>query len=171
MYNYNALKPYLFTEPYVFTVEHDNMAVAQLIGTHVATIMAKKLNLNMQKDKLAAVDIMGLVNECATDDISLDEALDGMLGSRHKIIVFSGFDNLSKMQAPGIYQDTVNTVEQFMIDCDNLVFIFVEIDIKRALPSRLIDSIPKYNKIDKITAENDYKAIKNRGRMDNVFGI
>lgn len=171
MYNYNALKPYLFVKPYVFTVEHDNMTVAQLIGTRVAAIMAKKLNLNMQKDNLAVIDIMGLVDECATDNISLDEALDGMLGSRPKIIMFSGFDNLIRMQMPGIYRDTINTVEQFMIDCDDLVFIFVETDIKKALPSRFIDSIPKYNKIDKIVAENDYKAIKNKGRMNNVFGI
>lgn len=171
MYNYNGLKPYLFVKPYVFTVEHDNMTVAQLIGTCVAAIMAKKLNLNMQKDNLAVIDIMGLVNECATDDISLNEALDGMLGSMPKIIMFSGFDNLSRMQMPGIYRDTINTVEQFMLDCDDLVFIFVEADIKKALPSWFIDSVPKYNKIDKMTAENDYKAIKNKGRMNNVFGI
>lgn len=171
MYNYNGLKPYLFVKPYVFTVEHDNMTVAQLTGTRVAAIMAKKLNLNTQKDNLAVIDIMGLVDECATDNISLDEALDGMLGSRPKIIMFSGFDNLIRMQMPGIYRDTINTVEQFMLDCDDLVFIFVETDIKKALPSWFIDNVPKYNKIDKMTAENDYKAIKNKGRVNNVFGI
>ena len=171
MYNYNGLKPYLFVKPYVFTVEHNNMTAAQLIGMHAATIMTKKLNLNMQKDNLAVIDIMGLVSECATDNISLDEAFDGMLGSRPKIIIFSGFGNLSKMQMPGIYQDTINTVEQFMIDCDDLVFIFVETDIEKALPSRFIDSVPKYNKIDKMTAENDYKVIKNKGGVNNVFGI
>lgn len=147
------------------------MTAAQLIGMHVATIMAKKLNLNMQTDNLAAVDIMGLVNECATDNISSDEAFDGMLGSRPKIIMFSGFGNLSRMQMPGIYQDTINTVEQFMLDCDDLVFIFIETDIEKALPSRFIDNVPKYNKIDKMTAENDYKVIKNKGRVNNVFGI